>query len=890
MGRRGQECRCCQGCSDCETTPTVLKSHIVYPEPGSGNEIIAGNPPAWTSVTTTCGVPAERVMVVGQIFIIDPGEGYTSPPVLSLTGVGGTLSAQTITIESPVSSFAVTKAGTGYSTAPAVTFSVPAGGGRITTASAIARVEGTVSTLTLTSGGSGYSSPPAVTFAAGTGATASVAMNGYVAALQLTNPGSGYSSTATVTISGGGGSGATAAASRDSKAETISGLFLGDKGSGYTTAPTVTISGGGGEGATATASILFEVQSISLTAGGSGYPPNPEVTVSGGGGSGATATAKISGSVVGVDVLNPGLYINSNINTGGTSFPNWPTVTLSGGGGSGAAATPVFSGKLRSAVVVAGGYSSAPTVTFSGGGGTGAAGIAQLEWERDHVRLNKVVDCFALFSNNFGSSSDFLPTFLNCLDAAAEVLPPRPAAGCLDSAELLGWVIEVQTDADGFSDLLESQNFPGLLYFPGEAVRAAVLRAWGTNGIETESSLQVYQQISTFYTKRFFSRVDPVLVYRIGIPAQSADNNVTLTPTFRQYADGAGEPYWYLESIVITDPGQNLRIPIGTTTCQLAADGNSRHVVGSAAITVTRSAPVVTVPLLDGWSVQPVIAVTVSASGGGGLFVVSAVAVTSGGTTDQDNGTFFIDLVLTTGHFNTEGNRIQLLATITDGSLSAVAIANATSIFGPATLATIELPADPNFDNNNRRVTGESLFTTTRNHSQPTVTASAQFDTDEGPVVVEFAVSLAEASDLNGEAYWYVEGLSGDVPSEAAATVIFEVQAPGIEASPAMASAFSFIDDEFNEQQVKRIFSGGKYFVRTTTPTSQPLPPMSCVGEITAENGWQVNEQQLIADWRDIELGENFGAKYQVFPGGPIFAEVARTRRCGLPTITLELE
>ncbi|NQW46643.1 MAG: hypothetical protein HQ464_02625 [Planctomycetes bacterium] len=797
---------------------------------------------------------------------------------------------QLITIESAVSSFTVTKAGSGYSNSPTVKFSVPSGGGKITTATAIARVEGAISTLTLADGGIGYSTPPTVTFASGTGATASIVMNGYVSALQLTDPGSQYASAPSVTISGGGGSGATATASINKAAETVSSLVLLNKGSGYTSPPVVTISGAEGTAATATASILFTVQSISLTAGGSGYPPNPDVTISGGGGSGATATATIIGSVVGVDVVNPGLYLNSNQNAGGQSFPDWPTVTLSGGGGSGAAASPVFSGKLRSATVNAGGYATPPAVAFTGGGGTGAAGIAQLEWERNHVRRHRIESCFTQFTSNFGSGSSFLPDFLKCLDGIAAVLPPAPAAQCTDNAELVGWFLQAKTDADGFSEAAESSFFPGLLYFPGEAVRAAVARGWGAPATAENPSQQVYSQISTHYTQRFFSRVAPVLVYRIGVPEQLPENNVTLTPTFRQYADGAGEPYWYLESIAITHPGQNLRIPPGTTTCQLAADGNSRHVVASTAITVNRSAPVVAVPVLDGWSVQPAIAVTVSASGGGGLYVVIAVAVTSGGTTTRDNGTFSLDLVLTTGHFSSADGRARLTGTITDGVLSAVVILEATPIIGPSTLATIELPEDPEFDSNNRRVTGESPFTTTRSHSQPTVTATQEVATDAGVVLVTFGVTLAQDTDLNGEQYWYVASLSGFVPIGNAPGVIFEVTAPGIEASPAIALAFN---DANANVQVKTILSGGKYFVRTTTPTSEPLPPISCLGEISEENGWAVNNQQLLANWRGFEVGETFEATYQHAPpggGASTFPEVTRTRRCGLPTITLELE
>jgi hypothetical protein len=496
----------------------------------------------------------------------------------------------------------------------------------------------------------------------------------------------------------------------------------------------------------------------------------------------------------------------------------------------------VFSGKLRSANVLAGGYATPPTVSFSGGGGTGAAGIAQLEWERDHVRLEKIVNCTTQFASFFGVSDFFLPGPLHCLDAAADVLPPGPVGQCQDNAESLGWGVVVDTTANGF--------------FPGEAIRASVVRAWAAPGTEITLNQSAYRRVETHYAMRFFSRVAPDLVYRIATPAQLTENNVTLTPTFRQYADSTGEPFWYLESLAITNAGQNLRIPPGTTSCDLVADGNSRHVVGQAVIAVTRSAPVVAAPVLDGFSVQPVIAFTVVPVGAGGFHSISGFAITSGGTTDQANGTVLIDLALTAGHFT---GPYQLRGTIASGTLTSLVLVISNLIIGPSTLATVELPADPNFDIASRRVTGESPFTTTRTHTQPTVTATQGVGTNEGEVVVTLGVTLGQDTDLNGETYWYVAGLSGDVPAGNTGNTVFEVESPGVEASPAVASA-SY--DSINDVQSKLIYSGGKYFVRDTTATSQLLPPISCIGELNEENGWKINNQELISIYFTPELGE----------------------------------
>ena len=79
-------------------------------------------------------------------------------------------------------------------------------------------LSGVVSSATVTAGGSGYTSAPTVTFSApqvsgGTTATGTaVVSSGAVTAVTITNGGSGYTSAPSVTFSGGAGSGATATA------------------------------------------------------------------------------------------------------------------------------------------------------------------------------------------------------------------------------------------------------------------------------------------------------------------------------------------------------------------------------------------------------------------------------------------------------------------------------------------------------------------------------------------------------------------------------------------------------------------------------------------------------------------------------------------------------
>jgi len=875
VGRRGQQCRCCaQGCSKCDTTPTLLKARIVYPEPQDGNEIIAADDneePEWTSVTTTCSAPAAEI-VVASIFMTDPGEDYTEAPVLSLVGAGGSMSSHAVTVESLIETINVLTGGKGYSSAPAVNF---VGGTLVESGSAISTVEGSITSVAVNKVGSAYTEPPAVTFATGSGASAAAVMSGYIASLQITNPGTDYSSVPSVSFSGGGGNGAAATAEISISSGSVIGLAIKTKGSDYTSPPAVTITGGGGQGATATASILYTVKSISVSAGGSGYPPNPGVTLTGGGGAGASATATISGSVVGITVTSPPKYRNRITRPVSNPFDfDWPTISLTSGGGTGATASPVFAGEVISVTVVASGYATPPTVEFSGGGGTGAAAIAELSWQRDHYRR-------AFVSPTTCSASLFHST---CLDAAATQLPPnvvqpsfqQPPYQCFGvGVELLSWTASVLTN----SDVVTSS------YFAGEAIRATVQRVWRVPGqlFPAPAGGSFFAEvINTEYRQRFYSRVDPDFVYRIGTPPQLPENNVSIAPSFRQYADPLGEPFWLLESLTITDPGQNLRIPPNTLVCNLVADGNSRHVCQNRQLTVNRSAPVVDVPAFSNWSVQPVLSVTVTPSGAGGLYVVSAVAITSGGTTTQTNGTFTTDLVLTTGHFLAENGRVRLVATIADGTLSAISIQTADSIIGPSTLATISI-GFVDINSSNHRVVGESLFKTSRSHTQPTVTATRTV----GGTTQTPAVTLSQATDLMGETYWYVSDLTGAPPPAGSAPLIFEVTSPGIEAKPAIAQVIT----PFGQPAFFRIRSGGKYFVRTTTETEEELPSISCIGELNEENGWEIQSLEELGLWNVFRVGETYGNLQEIpfqFGGGSY--ETTRTRRCGMPTITLELE
>jgi len=360
---------------------------------------ITGGGGAGATATATAGIE--------KITVVSPGSLYTTPPRVEITGGGGAGATAVAKIAGGrVTGIQVTYPGSGYTSAPSVTilppgpyhfwFPVmnagvqPAGGGsgvvNNTAARAVATL--TVNAVTVTSGGSGYTSAPDVSFISG-GGQGAVAFanlnsgpsydpaplnaafvktatnrgifevsqdpmiipqaeynsafeaaypsdmrayvaqhdfdksffNGPLAGLTVTNPGSGYAGP-TITFAGGGGAGAAAAATVDPVSGAITRLVLTNPGSGYTSAPTVSITGVSGSGAVATAVVPGgSIAGLTLAGGGNGYP-GPVVTITdgpGGAGTGAAAEAAVdsTGAITRLILVNPGRgYTNPTIEIG----------------------------------------------------------------------------------------------------------------------------------------------------------------------------------------------------------------------------------------------------------------------------------------------------------------------------------------------------------------------------------------------------------------------------------------------------------------------------------------------------------------------------------------------------------------------------------------------
>lgn len=125
----------------------------------------------------------------------------TPPP-----GVGAIATASLSTV-SLISAINITAGGSGYTSAPTVSFSGGGGGtGAAATASTATVPGSTVATIAVTSGGNGYNTAPTVVFTGGggTGATATaVVAAGVVTAVNVTAAGSGYTTVPTITFTPG---------------------------------------------------------------------------------------------------------------------------------------------------------------------------------------------------------------------------------------------------------------------------------------------------------------------------------------------------------------------------------------------------------------------------------------------------------------------------------------------------------------------------------------------------------------------------------------------------------------------------------------------------------------------------------------------------------------
>ena len=208
-----------------------------------------------------------------------------------------------------VTSVGITNAGTGYDAASPPVLTISGGGG--TGATASVTVNGSVSEITVTAGGSGYKSSPLVSIVGGGGsgaAATAIITKGVVSRILINSGGTGYTSQPQITIVGGGGTGASATASVRGPIQAVT---VGSGGQSYTSTPSVTLSSGSGAVAQAIVN-NGRIISIAIISAGSGYTTAPEITIQGEG-FGAVARATIdtdgenAGRVTSITIVNRGI-------------------------------------------------------------------------------------------------------------------------------------------------------------------------------------------------------------------------------------------------------------------------------------------------------------------------------------------------------------------------------------------------------------------------------------------------------------------------------------------------------------------------------------------------------------------------------------------------------
>ena len=200
-----------------------------------------GTTPTCTTATGVCGGPgatmtqmlaAPGTSTVTGITLTAGGSGYTGAPTATIAApaTGTQAVAGTPTLGFSVASLTLTAGGTMCAPNTTVTIAAPPaaimGGIAGTNATATATVSqaGVITGITLTSGGSGYTSAPTVSFTGCTGtaptATAALATTGSVIGVLVTTGGSGYTTAPAVSFTGGGGTGASAKATLSAPAGT----------------------------------------------------------------------------------------------------------------------------------------------------------------------------------------------------------------------------------------------------------------------------------------------------------------------------------------------------------------------------------------------------------------------------------------------------------------------------------------------------------------------------------------------------------------------------------------------------------------------------------------------------------------------------------------------
>ena len=294
---------------------------------------------------------------VTQILVTAGGTGYTSAPSVSFVGGNGINAAAYATVDGgAVTKVTITNSGTGFTSTPGILF-----GGPGINAVAIAYIDG-VTGIDVTHGSYGFTSPPTVVITGANtspaAATAVINDSGIITGVTVTNTGSGYVTPPVITFTG----------------EVIDATVT-NGGIDYISAPNVIIDPPTA-GTTAQADVVFSgvlLRRIERLAGGNNYTSDPTARLnSDDGGYHALLKSEISTNSI----------IEISMVSSGSGYDTSPVISFTGGGGC-AVGTVVLTGGGGVATISVSqpgkGYTSPPTVVIKDPAGVNAVAIATLK-------------------------------------------------------------------------------------------------------------------------------------------------------------------------------------------------------------------------------------------------------------------------------------------------------------------------------------------------------------------------------------------------------------------------------------------------------------------------------------------------------------------------------
>jgi hypothetical protein len=909
MARRGHECRCCAGCEKCNPAPTLLVASVSYAS-GGGVIIQAGStsgpsPISYGDVTASCVVEPARVGIASAR-ITNQGSGYTSPPFFSVTGGGGSITFGTVTASFTVKSFTVTNGGSGYSQAPSVSPGL-----------AVAVVEGAVSSVQVTSAGLGYQTPPAVSFGGGIDAVATATIDslGRVTAVQIINGGSKYQPNPAVFFEGGDPTVPASAVA------TISGSVVrvdvvesqvfqmarNHLGVVAGTLPSVTFSGAATIPAQATASFEGRVTGMSLTPfNSSGYTSPPTISFSGGGGSGAQAAAELAWQQAHArtqefDNCYAGVGYGNCVSASGSPS------SLFGGACAGNRSEAVgWSASASTAADVARNLES-PTSSLAVGTGVSwfFAGEAIFCTTSRSWGSSRIAETTT--SQTFDDSCSGRGFFSRYSEADTEVyvrrffsrVPPdtnwrivtpdqgdatRNAVIVADYREYVDakndsvWYVESLTLVDGGSNLFIPANTSFLTLGCSNTRQQLSVSATVSYGVP-QSTVRPMAEFT----------VQPTLAVVFELLPETGSYRISSITIEHGGETNAGDGAQIILSVnmsaghivnpprmlAIVEDGRLDRIAFQsfgifrgpatvTAIAPLAPDPQfntvSRFITGESDRVVTR---VHTVPTLT--------ATAETVSGGGGLFSVQ----TEGGT--DENGEAF---------WRVAG------VTMIEPPTGAM-VANPALIIEPTDPAIASVPA---------------IAYLIPGRAEPDSLPSGLLVLDEQTSIPGFAATaLAQLTDEFGDVFWQIESVqladaAQDVTSvQVGRKVVLsltnqtcvtgEVTVTSVDEEGRIAGfeisrrGQFFKPTDIGSRAV--VFDGGRYFVRSHVVTEDVLPdPTSCIGPVTTQNGWQKNvRQRSFYDVISPQVGDSYSSRF-----GDVVGSFSRVRRCGLPSVSVELQ